>query len=82
MELEYTFIATTKSPFITGENLTKANSRKRRCMECEGCKREDCGSCTNCKDMKKFGGQGKKKQKCIQRLCTEMVAMDKGMIYT
>ena len=29
-------------------------------MECYGCNRKDCGSCTNCKDMKKFGGQKKK----------------------
>ena len=43
-------------------------ARKRRCMKCAGCKREDCGSCINCKDMKKFGGQGKKKQKCINRV--------------
>ena len=39
-------------------------------MECYGCNRKDCGSCTNCTDMKKFGGQGKKKQKCIHRVCT------------
>ena len=32
--------------------------------------------------MKKFGGQGKKKQKCIHRVCTEMFTMDKGMVYT
>ena len=39
-------------------------------MECYRCNRKDCGSCTNCTDMKKFGGQGKKKQKCIHRVCT------------
>ena len=51
-------------------------------MECVGCKREDCGFCINCKDMKKFGGQGKKKQKCIHRVCTEMTPIDKGMVST
>ena len=25
-------------------------------MECAGCKREDCGTCRDCKDMVKFGG--------------------------
>ena len=44
-------------------------------MECYGCKREESGSCTNCKDMKKFGGQGKKKQKCIHRVCTRKAGM-------
>ena len=44
-------------------------------MEYYGCKRKDCGSCTNCKDMKKFGGQGKKKQKCIHRVCTRKAGM-------
>ena len=80
---------------ITGENLTPTKqapqnphcpsiirARKRRCMECAGCKREDCGSCINCKDMKKFGGQGKKKQKCINRVCTEMMAKAKGIVST
>ena len=33
-----------------------------RCMNCEGCKRLDCGSCVFCKDMKKFGGTGKKRK--------------------
>jgi hypothetical protein len=32
--------------------------------------------------MKKFGGQGKKKQKCINRVCTEMTAKAKGMVRT
>ena len=58
------------------QNTSKA--RKRRCMECEGCKREDCGSCINCNDMKKFGGQGKKKQKCMHRTCTQMITTDEG----
>ena len=44
-------------------------------MECYGSNRKDCGSCTNCKDMKKFGGQGKKKQKCIHRVCTGKAGM-------
>ncbi len=30
----------------------------------------DCGSCVYCKDMKKFGGPGKKKRKCAKRKCT------------
>ena len=56
-----------------GNVLVMGTSRKRGCKECIGCKREDCGSCRNCKDMTKFGGKGKKKQKCIHRVCTGTV---------
>ena len=30
-----------------------------RCNECSGCKRDDCGLCEACKDMRKFGGSGR-----------------------
>jgi len=29
---------------------------------CEGCQKQDCGKCTQCRDMIKFGGPGKKKK--------------------
>ena len=33
------------------------------CGECAACLRQtDCGKCANCKDMVKFGGEGRKKQ--------------------
>lgn len=38
-------------------------------MKCSGCTKKDCGVCKNCKDMVKFGGTGRKKQKCIHRVC-------------
>ena len=42
-------------------------------MRCEECKAKDCGSCSNCKDMRKFGGPGRKKKACnIRKLCTEL----------
>lgn len=44
--------------------------RKRRCRSCDACSKDDCGHCPNCKDMKKFGGTGRKKQCCVQRKCT------------
>ena len=47
----------------------KPQIKRRGCMECAGCKREDCGTCRNCKDMVKFGGPGRKKQKCALRVC-------------
>lgn len=42
--------------------------RKRgvRCMECPAClRKDDCGQCEMCKDKKKFGGPGVKKQACM-----------------
>ena len=40
-----------------------------RCMKCEGCSAKDCGVCITCKDMKKYGGPGKKKKECVKRVC-------------
>ena len=39
-----------------------------RCMQCVGCKSDDCGVFF-CKDKKKFGGPGKRKKACIRRAC-------------
>uniref|UniRef100_A0A674CBD8 CXXC finger protein 1b n=1 Tax=Salmo trutta TaxID=8032 RepID=A0A674CBD8_SALTR len=42
----------------------------RMCGECEPCLRtEDCATCDFCKDMKKFGGPNKIRQKCRFRQC-------------
>lgn len=45
--------------------------RVRRCNECSGCKERDCDSCINCRDMKRFGGPGRRKKCCIQRKCVK-----------
>ena len=42
--------------------LATGTKRVRRCGECLGCTATDCGGCINCKDMKKFGGPGRKKE--------------------
>lgn len=42
----------------------------RRCGECVACLREiDCRKCRFCKDMPKYGGPGRMRQKCIKRQC-------------
>lgn len=39
-------------------------------MQCDGCVKPDCGKCANCKDKKKFGGLGKRKKGCMEKICT------------
>lgn len=48
--------------------------RGRGCGGCPGCRREDCGKCNYCKDKTKFGGPGKKKQRCSMRTCLNFVS--------
>ena len=43
------------------------------CRRCANCVREDCGTCVNCKDKKKFGGRGTRKQPCVHKRCMEKV---------
>ena len=45
--------------------------RVRACRKCESCRRENCGACKHCQDMKKFGGRGVLKQKCTLRACLD-----------
>ena len=50
-------------------SLNTGTKRARRCGECSPCKRDDCGECVYCVDMKKFGGPGRKKKCCLKRRC-------------
>lgn len=45
--------------------------RRTRCKVCEACQRSDCGECTFCLDMVKFGGPGRAKQTCMMRQCLQ-----------
>lgn len=46
-------------------------------MQCTGCLMSiDCGSCVCCKDMKKFGGPGKKKKGCLKKKCVGTIPHD------
>merc|ERR1719219_1153495 len=44
-------------------------TKTRRCGECEGCMRDDCGKCAACADKPRFGGRGSKKKACLTRSC-------------
>ncbi|KAJ8680875.1 hypothetical protein QAD02_016662 [Eretmocerus hayati] len=46
--------------------------KRRRCGVCEPCQQPDCGECSNCKNMIKFGGPGRSKQACVKRRCPNM----------
>ena len=39
----------------------------RRCGNCKSCTAPDCRKCVYCLDMKKYGGPGTKKQRCMKR---------------
>lgn len=54
-------------------NKPSAKKHRRRCGECRACLVEtDCGVCRFCRDMKKYGGPNKLRQKCIQRQCVKL----------
>lgn len=57
-------------PAVPAQNQAKRTSR---CRECVACLRPNCGICSNCLDMPKFGGKGHKKQCCRERRCTNRV---------
>uniref|UniRef100_A0A7R9JX08 [histone H3]-dimethyl-L-lysine(36) demethylase n=1 Tax=Timema genevievae TaxID=629358 RepID=A0A7R9JX08_TIMGE len=45
--------------------------RRVRCRKCEPCLRSDCGECSHCADMVKYGGPGRMKQTCVMRKCLQ-----------
>ncbi|XP_031552294.1 CXXC-type zinc finger protein 1-like [Actinia tenebrosa] len=52
---------------------TQLKRSSRMCGECESCLRTvDCGKCDFCKDMRKFGGPNRMRQKCRLRQCLKM----------
>ena len=69
--------ANSKQLTLTPRAVMSEGHRKRGkgCGGCIGCLREDCGSCIYCKDKPKFGGPGKKKQRCSLRVCSNFVSL-------
>lgn len=64
---------------INAQNSLSGKKRGRGCGQCPGCLREDCGKCTFCQDKPKFGGPGKKKQRCALRSCSNFMSTRVGM---
>lgn len=50
--------------------------KRRRCGVCDNCRQPDCGTCTACKSMPKFGGKGIQKQACIKRRCPNLAIQE------
>jgi len=47
----------------------KGMVRAKRCGYCVACIRANCGVCSRCQDMVKYGGNGTRKQACMKRVC-------------
>lgn len=46
------------------------NKRRRRCHDCDNCRRTyDCGKCSSCRDKPRFGGRGQLMTPCERRRC-------------
>uniref|UniRef100_A0A3P8WZJ4 DNA (cytosine-5)-methyltransferase n=1 Tax=Cynoglossus semilaevis TaxID=244447 RepID=A0A3P8WZJ4_CYNSE len=58
------------------QNDKEGTVKRHRCGVCEVCQSPDCGKCTACKDMIKFGGSGKSKQACKQRRCPNLAVKE------
>ncbi|XP_072043951.1 uncharacterized protein [Amphiura filiformis] len=52
---------------------SSSNKRRSKCGICDNCLRDDCGECKYCKDMKKYGGPGRHKQKCEMKHCSNLM---------
>lgn len=47
----------------------KLSKRAKPCGKCPPCLAENCQKCAHCLDMRKYGGPGKMKQKCMKKVC-------------
>ena len=57
----------------SGGRRPTAKKHSRRCGACAACLcEEDCKKCRFCKDMPKYGGLGRMRQKCIKRQCHKL----------
>ena len=64
-----TAVANTPNTLAQARLSQKKRKRTVACGHCDACGRDDCGRCLNCLDKPKFGGQGIRKQSCLERKC-------------
>uniref|UniRef100_A0A8B9K4H2 [histone H3]-dimethyl-L-lysine(36) demethylase n=1 Tax=Astyanax mexicanus TaxID=7994 RepID=A0A8B9K4H2_ASTMX len=62
-------LAPVPRPVKPPSSISALRRRRVRCKRCVACLRTECGACTYCKDMRKFGGPGRLKKTCILRQC-------------
>lgn len=60
----------------SGKKIDDKGPRKKRCGICEACQSPDCGKCSYCRDMLKFGGSGRSKQACQTRRCPNLAILE------
>uniref|UniRef100_A0A4W5Q3A1 DNA (cytosine-5)-methyltransferase n=1 Tax=Hucho hucho TaxID=62062 RepID=A0A4W5Q3A1_9TELE len=58
------------------QNEKDGGIKRQRCGVCEVCLVPDCGNCSACKDMIKFGGSGRSKQACQKRRCPNLAVKE------
>uniref|UniRef100_A0A673YD48 DNA (cytosine-5)-methyltransferase n=1 Tax=Salmo trutta TaxID=8032 RepID=A0A673YD48_SALTR len=58
------------------QNEKDGGTKRQRCGVCEVCLVPDCGKCSACKDMIKFGGSGRSKQACQKRRCPNLAVKE------
>ena len=57
-----------KNPFVDRKRRDSPRQRSRYCCgSCDACMVDDCGKCSHCLDMPRFGGEWIKRQKCMNR---------------
>ncbi|XP_062332588.1 lysine-specific demethylase 2A [Osmerus eperlanus] len=59
----------TPRPIKPASSISALRRRRVRCKRCAACVRTECGDCTYCHDMRKFGGPGRMKKSCVMRQC-------------
>lgn len=62
-------LAPVPRPVKPPSSISALRRRRVRCKRCAACLRTECGACTYCRDMRKFGGPGRLKKTCVLRQC-------------
>jgi hypothetical protein len=54
------------------DRLARGGGKRQRCGVCVGCRAGNCGKCSCCLDMPRFGGTGGRRQPCKYRACSQL----------